>query len=62
MMDDNYMDEWELENIKRFGDEDYAVGYIKPVHISEITTAGPLRQNSSNVSNGTESGTSHHCL
>ena len=44
MMDEIYMDEWEDENLKRFRGEEnadpYRVGYITPVSISGITTAG----------------------
>ena len=44
MMDELYIEEWESENIKRFGnDEDadpYGVGYITPVHVSAVTPHG----------------------
>lgn len=44
MMDELYIEEWESENIKRFGnDEDadpYGVGYITPVHVSAFTPHG----------------------
>ncbi|HRH19124.1 MAG TPA: hypothetical protein PLE81_00635 [Brevundimonas sp.] len=44
MMDEVYMEEWEAEQVKVFetdeGGDPYTVGYITPVHVSAVTTAG----------------------
>lgn len=44
MMDEVYLQEWEEENIKRFKQEEeadpYSVGYITPIHVSEVTSSG----------------------
>lgn len=44
MMDEIYLHEWEIENIKRFQQDDaadpYGIGYITPIHVSEVTSSG----------------------
>ena len=44
VMDEHYMEEWERVWLESMGDDEdaspYEVGYITPVHIAEVTTAG----------------------